>query len=309
MKIITILGGVLLPAACGDESGGKAGSGSDDSSSTAYSLAAWTLEPGTRIFQATSSCTLRLADDTYRTYLAGITTSTSPDGLTWTALSGVGLVGASGEFLRNPAALRQPDGTILMIYESVTNNTRMRFYRATSLDGAVFTQTPAALASGAVMLPETDENDFISVPDLLRVDEATLRLYFVAGGDHVESAVSRDDGFTWTREGDIVPSGLPPGQWVVDPDAVRLPEGDLRLFFATPPDGVPGLLNKRIRSAISTDGRNFVLEPGDRVGVESGDQDRLDPDVVLLPDGSYRMYFGEATSARGTYDLKSAVSR
>jgi len=193
-----------------------------------------------------------------------------------------------------------------MIYEGVTNNTSMRFYRAVSSDGAAFTKTAGALTSGAVMLPESDENDFISVPELVRVDASTIRLYFVAGGDHVESAFSSDEGFTWTREGNIAVSGLPSGQWVVDPDIVRLSDGRWQLFFATPPEGVSGLSNKRIRSALSDDGRSFTLEAGDRVGVENSTQDRLDPDVVLLPSGRYRMYFGEANG--GPYDLRSALS-
>jgi hypothetical protein len=293
---------------CGCDRDGGSGSSGGGGAATGLTTDAWIIEPGIRILQATSSCTIRLPDNSFRLYLAGITTASSTDGLTWSGTSSVGLSGAPGEFLRNPAVLQESDGTILMIYEGVTNNTNMRFYRATSTNGTTFTNTPGPLAGGAVMLPEPDENNFISVPELIRLDAATRRIYFVAGGDHVESAISMDGGFNWVREGDIGLNGLPAGQVVVDPDIVRLSDGQFRLFFATPPDGVPGLANKRIRSGLSVDGIGFVLEAGDRVGVDDSTQDRLDPDVVLLVDGRYRMYFGEAPFSGGVYDLRSALS-
>ncbi len=193
-----------------------------------------------------------------------------------------------------------------MIYEGVLNN-QMRFYRALSSDGLHFAKTAGALTSGAVLLPESDESDFVSVPELIRVDAHTLRIYFVAKGDHTESARSLDEGMTWIREGDLVIQGLSSGQWVVDPDLMALVGGQFRLFFVTPPDGVAGLSNKRIKSALSSDGLTFVLETGDRVGVENGQQDLVDPDVVQLTDGTYRMYFGKTEGTGGTYDLKSAV--
>ena len=267
----------------------------------------WAVESGIRISSATSSSTQRLANGTFRTYLAGITTATSTDGLAWSSSTSVGLTGPGGKFLRNPATLQQSDGTYLMIYKGVTNNTDMRFYRATSSDGITFTKTNGVLTAGAVMLPEADENNFISVPELIRVNSTTIRIYFVAFGDHVESAISTDEGFTWVREGNISISGLLAGQLVVDPDIVRLADGTYRLFFATPPDGVSSG-NMRIKSAVSTDGRSFTLESGERVGVETSTQIRLDPDVVPLPGNMYRMYFGEAPDSNTTYHLRSAVS-
>ena len=69
---------------------------------------------------------------------------------------------------------------------------------------------------------------------------------------------------------------------------------------------ITGLSNKRIISATGTDGRTFTLESGERVAATNLTDDRVDPDVVLLSTGKYRMFFGFSTT--GTYDLKSATS-
>jgi len=308
LRLVTNFCGRVLGMLYALVAGGCGNSGENGGSDlSADSVEAWSIESGIRMVNATASCTLRLSDDTYRTYLSGITTATSPDGLTWSVLTSVGLAGGPGEFLRNPAVLRQSDGTYLMIYEGVTNNTNMKFYRATSSDGVHFTKTNGALTGGAVLLPEVDENNFIGVPDLVPVNANTLRLYFVAAGDHIETATSSDTGSTWTREGPIILTGHTGGSQQVDPDAIVLPDGGFRLFYATPPSG-QSFANLRIHSALSSDGRSFTVEAGARINVETSSQSRLDPDVVLLPAGNYRMYFGESPDPQTDYDLRSAIS-
>lgn len=286
----------------------------------------WTAESGIRIPKTTSTSTIVWTDGTanLRTYAAGplpdspgsltILTATSTDGLIWSALSDVGLRGTGDERLRNPTVLQQPDGTYLMIYEGVTGTPpaeQMQFYRATSRDGITYTKTEGALTNGAVMLPEGDESHFLGVPELVRVDSTTLRIYFVTNFRYCESATSTDEGMTWAREGPIELIGLTSGQPVLDPELYRFATGEYRLYFATPADGVLDGINKRIRSALSSDGRTFTMEDGDRIAVIDATQDLVDPDVVETSSGQLRMYYGQwdgISTPAFDYDLVSALS-
>lgn len=268
------------------------------------------VEEDVRIDALTSSSTILLPDGTFRTFLPGIKTSTSSDGLTWTTPETVSDLSAStGEFLNNSAILSLSDGSYILIYEGVTqgntggvDGTTHVFYRATSTNGVTFVKSP----STPVLTAETDELGFISVPDLISISANKLRIYFVAGGDNIESATSTDAGLTWKREGKIALKGIDTPQRV-DPDIIAI-KGGYRLFFATGPKGTSGgLSNLRVRSATSADGTHFIVESGDRVGVASSSQIRLDPDVVKLSDGRLRIYFGESTTGGG-FDLHSAIS-
>ena len=162
----------------------------------------WTVESGTRIADTTSSSTIRLADDTYRTYYGGVRTATSRDGLVWGGTSDP-IRPSPGEQNRNPAIFRTSDGAFVLIFEKVVSNVS-RFYRATSPDGVTFTVSP----STAVMEPTSIDSGFLSVPDVISINSTTFRMYFVAGGALVDSATSSDGGQTWTREGRITVSGL-----------------------------------------------------------------------------------------------------
>ena len=261
----------------------------------------WTVESGVRITDTTSSSTIRLADNTYRTYYGGVRTSSSTDGLTWGGNSDP-IRPSPGEQNRNPAIFRTSDGTFVMIFEKVVSNVA-RFYRATSADGVTFTMNPTT----PVMEPNSSDNGFLSVPDVIAVNATTFRIYFVAGGALVDSATTTDAGVTWTREGRITVTGLSSTNWIVDPDLVETSSGTYRLYFATGPDGQSGLSSKRIRSATSSDGRTFTLDAGNRLVPTGSGDDIVDPDVVLLPDGRYRMYYGYST-AGSQYQLLSAIS-
>ena len=297
IKAVTIFLASLHLAACG---GNMATAPSTDTLPSTFDET-WTAEPGTRRASTTSTSTIRRPDSTYRTYFAGISTAKSVDGLSWGNAALVVRSG-QGEFNRNPAIYRTSAGIFVMIYEQVVNNVG-RFYRATSPDGVNFTVSPPT----AVMEPGASDKNFLSVPDIISLGGGTIRMYFVAGGDLTDSAISRDDGMTWTREGRLSISGLSAGNWVVDPDVVRLPSGGYRMYFATAPDGQPGLSNKRIRSATSTDGRMFTLDAGIRVAPLASGYDLVDPDVIELPDGRYRMYYGYSAPG-GNYNLMSSIT-
>ena len=69
----------------------------------------------------------------------------------------------------------------------------------------------------------------------------------------------------------------------VDPDAVVLPDGRLRMYYGV---GVGGSDSWRITSSISTDGQHWTPESTNLRGRSWGPAD-----VVRLPDGRFRMYY------------------
>ncbi len=257
----------------------------------------------------TSTCTILLPDNhTYRMYFTAsgaIRSYTSTDGINWSNGVTTGIADAGGS---NPSVIRLKDGTYLMIYGIQTPNpVTERLYRATSTDGITFTKQSGLLTGGAVLIADAGENDFVSVPDLVYLNETTLRLYFVAstGASRIHTATSTDNGQTWTREGQISVTGGPFGDHTNDPDIVRLADSTWRLFFATPPAG-QSLGNLRIRSATSTDGRNFTLESGTRISPWGSFTVTMDPDVVLAigSTDTYRVYYGVEPSG----DLQGLLS-
>jgi len=168
-----------------------------------------------------------------------------------------------------------------------------KLFRATSSDGINFTKQPGPYEGGAVLTAEADEGNFVSVPDMIYINDSTIRLYFVANqvNTKINTAISTDNGQTWTREGAITITGSYGGQ-TNDPDIVKLNDGTYRLYFTTPP---PGTLigNLRLRSAISTDGRNFTVESGDIKDPSGSITSIVDPDVVPVDStGKYRCYYG-----------------
>lgn len=127
-----------------------------------------------------------------------------------------------------------------------------------------------------------------SVPDVIYTSQGVYWAYWVdfsaVTGPHPEKiGVARStDGVNWQKLGDAVFEGL--GNRVpVDPTVVELPDGRLRMYFfdIAQFQGVHS-----IYSAISSDGIHFTVEEGTRFELEN----ITDPDVILLPDGRYRMY-------------------
>ena len=269
----------------------------------------WAVEAGVRVTEGSAPATLRLPDGTFRMYLPGLVLRTSRDGLEWSAPQRIAL-SEPGESLRNPAVAMEPDGSYVMLYEGVKDErlpSRItRIYRAVAADGLTFTKTPGSGTDGAVLEPVEGDLSFLSAPDVLRLSDGSLRLYFnTADGARTETARSTDAGLTWTREGPVTISGFATNRKAADPDIIALPGGGLRLFFAA---GVAGEPNPRILSATSNDGRSFTLDVGERLPASDAGAQRVDPDVVQLADGRFRMYFAEAATGSGPYTIRRAVT-
>lgn len=268
----------------------------------------WDIETGIRMANVTSSSAITLPNGSFRAYLPGARYADASDGFNFTAPKNITLVPAlkTGELFSNVAVIRQLNGTYLMLFElsSSASPNQRAFHRAISSDGLTFNRYPL---DKPVLSAQASDNAFIGVPDLIWMnpEKTQLRLYFVAGGNFIETAMSTDQGLTWVREGRITVNGLTSIQQV-DPDI--LPYGDKYMLLFAHRNQTD--LNLRIRTASSSDGKTFEVDPVESIPVENTSQLRLDPDVILLADGRYRMFFGEATSAQANdFQLRSAISR
>lgn len=96
--------------------------------------------------------------------------------------------------------------------------------------------------------------------------------------------------FTWTTLGSRILVGA-------DPNAVVLPDGRVRLYWA---GGVEGLT-----SAVSTDGVRFTKEPGQRLDPSVGGPHTR---IVALPDGRWRLFFNVGRGDTVDRGIGSAVS-
>ncbi len=90
---------------------------------------------------------------------------------------------------------------------------------------------------------------------------------------------------------------------LMTPEVVGLPNGSYRMYYA----GSDGQ-TWRILSAVSLDGLSWSREDGVRLDVYGQYTALFRPSVVLLSDGSYRMYFSARTSSPPFADICSAVS-
>ena len=265
-------------------------------------LLSWTKEEGTRV-DGVSSCTM-IKDNEYWMYYTGkdIELAISSDGLNFikkgTVIDMKDVEGV--DMVTNPSVFMTKDGKYRMIFEGskmTENKNDRKLYSAISTDGLVWT------VEGVRFQDEGDGKPgeiFTSVPDIIRLDDERLRMYYTRGATSA-IAISDDDGMTWTKE-----KNLDLKRIAVDPDVVRLDDGTYKLFFTTF-DSEWGKGEQYVMSASSTDGINFVIDEGKRIGPGPGYDMVVDPDIIKLRDGRYRMYYGESNKGM-TFRINSAVS-
>lgn len=131
------------------------------------------------------------------------------------------------------------------------------------------------------------------VPNLLRTKKGEIVAVFQwfpfnesKSWDQVAIQRSSDNGKSWTRPKTIVVEGLPQGyQRPMDPCVVELPDGRLRYYYTSNPEGM-GQESNAIYSAISKDGSTWKFEPGRRF--QPNDQVGFDPTVTYF-DGKWHM--------------------
>ena len=189
----------------------------------------------------------------------------------------------------------------MLVYEASTNpdQTYRALYSAVSADGITFS-TPAVLPSSNLDL-SPEGGLFQSVPDLVRLSDGSVRLYYVARGEAVGSMLSDDDGETWIQDTGYrlgTAFGQPEAAYV-DPDMVAQSDGGMTMYIAYSEfesECGSGLGCQVIRVAYSNDGLSFTIAEGDLLTVSSPTV-LIDPDVYRGADGSWYMLYAEGSEA------------
>ncbi len=257
----------------------------------------WVKNPQVLFSNVTSTDTHKLDDGTFRMYLQNfgkIMYLDSKDATNFGEPISTGIVEQDGKMISNPAVFKIADSNWIMIYEeqpkiepgqkqgSSGPANQRNLMLATSVDGKIF------IAAGVAIDSSKDDEFFASVPDLVKTPEGNIRMYYVSGGEKVGSAISID-GKTWVKE-----AGQRMGDKAVDPDVLYkdgpstgLGQGKWVMYFST----LTGNDN-RFYKATSSDGLKWtkgaeILKP------ESLKTAIVDPDLIEISPGNWRMFFGE----------------
>ncbi|MBU1177783.1 VCBS repeat-containing protein [Patescibacteria group bacterium] len=266
----------------------------------------WQKEGETIMPNVTSTCTVRLDDGTYRMYYhpsgSGVGYAESNDGLNFSDPISTGIEEEEGEMISNPTVVQLNNGSWLMVYEIDTGegpDQIRNFYSAISADGKNFTKQGIAIDSTVA------DNNFAGVPNLVLLPDGSVRMYYVSGGDHTAAVRSYSGGVDWQRE-NFQMAGHPVDPMVVwRDDYIEPNEGRWVMYYAALPTFYDG--QRGIRKAVSEDGLVWetsdenLISPVSEIGLV------LDPDVVELADGSYRMYFSESETDESPMNLISAI--
>lgn len=142
-------------------------------------------------------------------------------------------------------------------------------------------QKPSFVTEGTVF-SDTSLNN----PEIIKLPDGTYRMFFHRVQDML-SAVSTDGKTFVLEKGVRLQGGMP--------TLITLPNGRYRMYFNTFPDN-------SIKSAISSNGFDFEIEPGERLSkgpARSPDQGGIiHPSVIRVSDGTYKMYYdGVATNS------------
>ena len=177
------------------------------------------------------------------------------------------------------------DDEVVQDWEGIYNH---QIFRGHSEDGFTFTDESVLLL------------DHASAPDATIDEEGQRSIYFVNGevGKHgIWRAIENEEG-VFVIDDCVRLDGVFNGD-AVDPDIVRLPTGELRMYYyegsfigvADPSeDGVD-----RILAATSTDGIHFEVD-----GIAFEAENANEPSVVKLPDGSWLMAIASGTEGHKT---------
>jgi len=271
----------------------------------------WTRSDQPILKNVTSTDTHKLSDGTFRMFYMNegkIVYANSSDGINFDTAQPTGIVEDKDMFISNPSLLEIKTNEWIMIYEQQPiqktgsstvpgTKTQRNLYLAVSADGKSFIKLGLAIDSSK------EDNFFASVPDLVKLPNGSVRLYFVSGGDAIASAVS-PDGKNWQRE-----NGFRLKDKAVDPDVLVLQEG-AETHYVMYYSVLTGADNK-LYKAISKDG--LVWEKTQSVvNPLAKSSSVLDPDVFELSPNHFKMFFGEARDANtafggaGQIDLYSA---
>ncbi len=256
----------------------------------------WTTEPGLRLEDATVPYVYRLDDGRLRIYYGGpggILSAISDDGLTFKKEAGVRIVpgspGSPEAIVSDPTVVALKNGKMRMYYNGATGSggpgqSVHSIYSAISSDGLNFDKEGIRIDS-----QQTPDRGWASVPEAITLPDGRVRIYYVSDGLDVKhgvvSAVS-EDGLSFTREETRV-TGF------VDPAVIRLADGGFILLAVAFPLGPGGKLTDAapgIYSFLSEDGIKF-----EHRGLVLAGENNIDPVIVNIGDGAYRVYYWNIT--------------
>ena len=125
-------------------------------------------------------------------------------------------------------------------------------------------------------------NDEIVNLEVIALSDGSYRMFYHFL-DEIFSA-SSTDAEAFTLENDLILEGKMPS-------TIQLEDGSYRMYYSDE--------NSNIMSALSEDGKTFTKESGTRLAKGSAldAYGLLHPSILLLPDGSYKIYYdGQSTS-------------
>ncbi|MBU0672350.1 MAG: hypothetical protein KJ732_04900 [Candidatus Margulisbacteria bacterium] len=254
-------------------------------------LTNWTKESGIRVVNNVSTCTIRLNDGRYRMYYPGadgISSSISTDGLIFTAEAGTRVARGTGSDYDADMA-KDPDiideGTFYrMYYTANAADGKHRVMSATSTDEGY-----TWIKDAGVRINYTASYDQLAdVQAALKISSNNYLMVFVYdwnGPNSLKGAISTD-GLSWEVK---TLTGFTDN--CMDPDLILDASNNIIMFFAAPRT-TSGPEPMDIYKATSTDGLAWTVT-GRAIQPETSEEGNIvgDPDVILLPDGSYRMYY------------------
>ena len=200
------------------------------------------------------------------------------------------------------------DGSVPFIHKLKNGKSRLYYCKddkilsALSSDGLTFTKE-----QGTRISQGTGFESFVCDPTIVDLPDGKIRMYYKGansmkpgpGSVHkIYSAIS-SDGLTFQKEGLRIDSETNGDKgWASVPDAIMLPDGRVRIYYVTAAEMQHG-----IGSAISSDGLNFIKEPGIRV------PNLVDPALIKIGD-KYIVFAASiderfAGIPRGIYYLES----
>ena len=201
------------------------------------------------------------------------------------------------------------DGSVPFIHKLKNGKSRLYYCKddkilsALSSDGLTFTKEPGTRISQG-----TGFESFVCDPTIVDLPDGKMRMYYKGansmkpgpGSVHkIYSAIS-SDGLAFQKEGLRIDSETNGDKgWASVPDAIMLPDGRIRIYYVTAAEMQHG-----IGSAISSDGLNFIKEPGIRV------PNLVDPALIKIGD-KYIVFAASiderfAGVPRGIYYLESS---
>jgi len=280
ITLISIIAGVLI--GCGVVENGD--NGTPDYTSL------WVKEEGKRIDEPYffDISVVQLDDGKYRMYgeLHGdITSYISSDGLSWEPEEGKRMENAGFPFV-----MKLSDGRWRMYY-SPMGAAQDHFLSAISTAGLTFKVEEGHRYDG-----ESDYEQRIQSPRIIKLNEGTYRMYFTAISDaetenetvRILSAKS-SDGLNFTlEEGVRINPTVSPlvGKRAAHAWPIKTSDGYIRLYFAGASTKGGGII-----SAISGDGLNFTINPFPELLNWAEGKDVQDPCVIPISDG-LRVYYG-----------------